>query len=61
LDNQVAVSFSLVSSVAIDNISDLEQVRIGPADRTPVPEPASLALLGSALLGFGFIRRRKRT
>jgi hypothetical protein len=27
---------------------------------TEIPEPASLALLGSALLGFAVIQRRKR-
>jgi hypothetical protein len=30
-DNQVAVSFTIASTVAINDISDLEQVRLGPA------------------------------
>jgi len=63
VDNQVAVSFSLTSTVAIQNITDLEQVRLGVARTSrevDVPEPTTLALLGSALLGFGILRRRKR-
>jgi len=61
-DGQVAKSFSLVSTVALNLISDLEQVRIGPADLTPptdAPEPFSIALLGTGLLGLGFVRKRR--
>lgn len=40
------------TDVALDNVV------LDPAP--PVPEPASLAVLGTALAGFGLLRRRKR-
>jgi len=58
-DGQVAVSFSLTSTVGIQNITDLNQVRLGPTDTTvSVPEPASIALFGIGLLGLGMVNRR---
>jgi hypothetical protein len=63
IDGQVATSFSLISTVPISGISDLQQVRVGAADLTPVPvpAPAALALFGAGLLGLGLVRRRRPT
>lgn len=58
-DNQVAIKFELVSTVGLENITDLNQVRLGPTSVTTVIEPSTVAILGAGLFGLGMLRRRR--
>lgn len=76
LDGQVAVSFTLTSTVALQSIDELQQVRLGTAavgtcpngapnfpicsPQVEVPEPMSLSLFGMGLAMLGAVRMRQR-
>jgi hypothetical protein len=63
MNNQRIASVSFTTTVAVGmQLDDVRQVRIGGAqlDRTPVPEPATMILLGTGLAGIAAKVRKRR-
>lgn len=57
-----SVAFTTTVSMVVTNVDDVAQIRIGGAQQAqqPIPEPATMLLLGSGLVGLAAKVRKRR-
>jgi PEP-CTERM motif len=55
-----SVLFTTTVAMTVTNVDDVAQIRIGGAQQQPIPEPATMLLLGTGLAGIAAKMRKRR-